>query len=172
MALYSYKGTAPEIASDAMVFDNATVIGNVKVASGAGIWPGATVRADNDLISIGENSNIQEQAVLHVDPGHPLVIEKNVTVGHQAVLHGCYVGEGSLIGIGAVVLNDVKVGKNCLIGAGALVPEGREIPDGSLVIGIGKIARTLSEEEIAGLRSGTDSYAAKARAFAEDIKKL
>ncbi|MFS8974476.1 gamma carbonic anhydrase family protein [Cupriavidus necator] len=172
MPLYSYKGTSPKIAPDAMVFDNAVVIGNVTIESGAGVWPGVTIRADNDFITIGKNSNVQEQAVLHVDPGHPLVIEQNVTVGHQAMLHGCYIGEGSLVGIGAVVLNDVKVGKNCLIGAGALVPEGREIPDGSLVIGIGKIVRTLSAEEIAGLHSGTASYVEKARSFAQDLEKL
>jgi carbonic anhydrase/acetyltransferase-like protein (isoleucine patch superfamily) len=172
MPLYRYKSTVPQIAADAMVFDNAVVIGNVTIESGAGIWPGATIRGDNDSILIGKNSNVQEQAVLHVDPGHPMIIESNVTIGHQAVLHGCHIGEGSLIGIGAVVLNDVKVGKNCLIGAGALVPEGREIPDGSLVIGIGKIARTLSSEEISGLHSGTADYAAKARSFALDIEKL
>lgn len=172
MPLYTYRGTSPKIASDAMVFDNAVLIGNVTIESGASIWPSVTIRADNDLIIIGKDSNVQEQAVLHVDPGHPLIIERNVTVGHQAMLHGCYIGEGSLIGIGAVILNDVKVGKNCLIGAGALIPERRVIPDGSLVIGIGKIARTLSSEEIECLHLGTARYVEKARSFARDLELL
>lgn len=169
MPLYSYKALRPQVAAEAMVFDNAVLIGNVIIDAGVGVWPGATIRADNDVIHIGENSNVQEQAVLHVDPGHPLIIERNVTVGHQAVLHGCHVGEGSLIGIGAVVLNGVKIGKNCLIGAGALIPEGKEIPEGSLVIGIGKVVRTLSQEEIAEIHAGTASYAEKAGRFKQDV---
>ncbi|ARP84655.1 gamma carbonic anhydrase family protein [Bordetella genomosp. 8] len=172
MTLYRYKDKSPAVASDAMIFENAVVIGDVHIARGASIWPGATIRADNDTIIIGENSNVQEQAVLHVDPGHPLDIGTNVTVGHQAVVHGCTIGDGTLIGIGAVVLNGAKIGKNCLVGAGALVPEGREIPDGSLVIGIGKVVRELSADEIANLHAGTAAYAAKSRTFLLDLDRI
>lgn len=172
MVLYQYRNHAPKIAETAMVFENAVLIGDVTLADGVGVWPGATIRADNDAIFVGENSNIQESAVLHVDSGHPMHIGPNVTVGHQAMLHGCTVGEGVLIGIGAVVMNDVRIGKNCLIGAGALIPEGREIPDGSLVVGIGKVVRTLSEDEIAGIRAGTANYAEKARTLPLHLKRI
>lgn len=155
-----------------MVFDNAVVIGDVRLGPGVGIWPGVTIRADNDSITIKENTNIQESAVLHVDPGFPMVLGPNVTVGHQAMLHGCTVEEGALIGIGAVVLNGAKIGKDCLIGAGALVPEGKEIPERSVVIGIGKIVRTLTDEEIAGIHADAAKYADKARNMSSNLKRI
>lgn len=170
MLLYQYKDKSPNIDQSAMVFDNAVVIGDVTLCAGVGVWPGVTIRADNDSITIKENTNIQESAVLHVDPGFPMQLGPNVTVGHQAMLHGCVVGEGTLIGIGAVVLNGAKIGKDCLIGAGALIPEGREIPDRSVVIGIGKIVRTLTDEEADEIRADAAKYAEKARNISLNLK--
>ena len=172
MPLYQYKNSSPQVDSTAMVFDNAVIIGDVKLSSGVGIWPGVTIRADNDSIVIKENTNIQESAVLHVDPGFPMEIGPNVTVGHRAMLHGCTIGEGTLIGIGAVVLNGAKIGKDCLIGAGALIPEGREIPDRSVVIGIGKIVRALADEELAGIYADTARYAEKAKTINANLKRI
>jgi len=138
---------------------NASVIGSVILEENASIWFNAVVRGDNETIRIGANSNIQDGAVLHTDPGAALTIAANVTVGHQATLHGCSIGEGSMIGIKATVLNHSVVGKNCLIGANALITEGKVIPDNSLVIGSpGKIVRNLTDDEIAGLRANSAHY--------------
>ena len=140
---------------DYFVAHNATVIGSVILENDASVWFNCVLRGDNDPITIGEGTNIQDGSVLHTDAGVPLTIGKGVTVGHKVMLHGCVIGENSLIGMGATVLNGAKIGNNCLIGAGALIPEGKEIPDGSLVMGMpGKIVRTLSEEAIEGLLRG------------------
>ena len=148
------------------VADNATLIGNVILEACASVWFGAVLRGDNEPITIGAGSNVQDGVVMHTDPGFPLTLGANVTVGHMAMLHGCTVGENSLVGINAVVLNGARIGRNCLIGAGALVPEGREIPDGSLVIGSpGKVKRELSSEEIAGLARSAEGYVAKAARY-------
>ena len=145
---------------------NATVLGSVLLKNCSSVWFNVVIRGDNDLITIGEGSNIQDGAVLHTDPGFPLTVGDNVTVGHQAMLHGCEVGEGSLIGIGAVVLNGAKIGKGCLIGANALVPEGMEIPDGSLVVGSpAKIKRTLDEAAQQGLLANAHGYVENRRRF-------
>ncbi len=144
---------------DYWVADNATLIGSVVMEHNASVWFNAVVRADNDVITIGENSNVQDGAVLHTDGGIPLNIGKNVTIGHQVMLHGCDIGENSLIGINSVILNNAKIGKNCLIGANSLIPEGREIPDGSLVMGSpGKVIRQLSPEQAEGLKLSALHY--------------
>ncbi|MGB0203839.1 MAG: gamma carbonic anhydrase family protein [Neptuniibacter sp.] len=169
--LYSLAGTKVKLTGDEhFVADNATVIGNVELKNRSSIWFNVVIRGDNDPIIIGEGSNIQDGAVLHTDPGFSLIVGQNVTVGHQAMLHGCEVGDGSLIGIGAVVLNGVKIGKGCLIGANALVPEGMEIPDFSLVVGSpAKIKRTLSEEQVAGLKENAEHYVENMRRFNQGL---
>lgn len=129
MPLYQFETLLPKVAPSCYIFDNAVIIGDVTLEEDVSIWSGVTIRGDNDRIVIGRGSNVQEASVLHVDADNPLIIGPNVTVGHQAVLHGCSIDEGSLIGIGAVILNQAKIGRNCLIGAGAIVPEGRQIPD-------------------------------------------
>jgi carbonic anhydrase/acetyltransferase-like protein (isoleucine patch superfamily) len=139
----------------------------------ASVWFGAVLRGDNEPITVGENSNVQDGAVLHTDAGSPLVIGSNVTIGHQAMLHGCTVGDNSLIGIGAVVLNGARVGRNCLIGAKALIPEGKEIPDGSLVVGApGRVLRPLSEAQIAFLAHSAEHYVQNWKRYAADLKPL
>ena len=149
---------------------NATVIGNVILHDCASVWFNVVIRGDNDPIIIGEGSNIQDGAVLHTDPGFTLKIGQNVTVGHKAMLHGCEVGDGSLIGINAVVLNGAKIGKGCLIGANALVPEGMEIPDYSLVVGSpAKIKRTLNAEQVQGLLQNAQHYVENMRRYKRDL---
>ena len=138
---------------------NASVIGDVVLERDASIWFNAILRADNEPITIGEGSNVQDGAIIHTDPGYACNIGKKVTVGHMAMLHGCSIGDGSLIGIGSVVLNGAKIGKNCIIGAKALVTEGMDVPDGSMVLGIpGKIKKTLTEEEQSVVPLGADHY--------------
>ena len=134
------------VGDEFFVADNATVVGSVRLGRNASVWFNCVVRGDNDLITIGENCNIQDGSVLHTDEGVKLTLERNVSVGHMVMLHGCHIGEGSLIGIKAVILNGARIGRNCLIGANALIPEGKEIPEGSLVVGSpGKVVRKLTE---------------------------
>jgi carbonic anhydrase/acetyltransferase-like protein (isoleucine patch superfamily) len=155
----------------AYVADNATVIGAVTLGQDASVWFNAVVRGDDDDIVIGAHSNVQDGAVLHADPGYRLELGEHVTVGHQATLHGCRVGDGTLVGINAVVLNGAVIGRECLIGANALVPEGKEIPDRSLVVGSPcRILRTLSDEEAAGLRRNADEYVAKGRRYRRGLR--
>jgi len=150
---------------------NAAVIGDVIMQENSSVWFGVTVRADGDRIEIGAGSNIQDGTVLHVDPGFPLKIGANVTVGHNAMLHGCTIGDGTLVGINAVVLNGAKIGKGCLIGANALVTEGMEIPDGSMVLGSpAKIKRQLSEEQQLMLMHNADHYVGNAARFSADLE--
>ena len=138
---------------------NASVIGDVNLERDASIWFNAILRADNEPITIGEGSNVQDGAIIHTDPGYACIIGKKVTVGHMAMLHGCSIGDGSLIGIGSVVLNGAKIGRNCIIGSKALVTEGMEVPDGSMVLGIpGKIKKTLTEEEQSVVPLGAEHY--------------
>lgn len=165
---YRLNDIEPEVpvSGDYFVADNATVIGRVQLAERSSIWFNAVLRGDQELIAIGQGSNIQEACVLHTDPGYPLTVGAGVTVGHQAMLHGCTIGDNSLIGIQAVVLNGARIGQNCLIGAGALIPEGKTIPDNSLVIGApGRVKRELTAEEIAGLGDGAAHYVANYRRF-------
>ncbi|WP_372922326.1 gamma carbonic anhydrase family protein, partial [Roseovarius sp.] len=153
MTIYALDGIAPTIAEDSWIAPDANVIGNVTLEAGGSIWFGCTLRGDNEPIVIGAGSNVQENTVMHTDPGYPLSIGAGCTIGHKAMLHGCTIGENSLIGMGATVLNGAVIGRNCLIGAGALVTEGKEIPDGSLVVGApGKVIRQLDAAAIEGLR--------------------
>ena len=150
---------------------SASVIGNVHLETDASVWFGAVIRGDNEPIRIGRGSNVQDGAVLHTDPGFPLTLGEDVTIGHMAMLHGCTVGDGSLIGIGAVVLNGAQIGKGCLIGAKAFVPEGKEIPDHSMVLGIpGKVVRTLDVDAVARLRRNAESYKRNWRRFRDGLK--
>lgn len=152
------------------VADNARVIGNVLLEENANVWFGAVIRGDNELITIGENCNVQDGAVLHTDPGFPLTLGRNVTIGHMAMLHGCTVGEGSLIGIGSVILNGAKIGRNCLIGAKALVGEGKEIPDNSMVLGApGKVVRTFTDEQAKALLRNARHYVQNGKRFAAEL---
>jgi carbonic anhydrase/acetyltransferase-like protein (isoleucine patch superfamily) len=153
------------------VAESAVVVGSVLLKSNASVWFNAVIRGDNELITIGENSNVQDGSVLHTDPGYPLVIGKDVTIGHKVMLHGCSIGDNSLIGINAVVLNGARIGRNCLIGANALITEGKEIPDGSMVLGSpGKVVRELTPQQIAGLGMSALHYVENARRFRRELK--
>ncbi|CUJ95035.1 gamma carbonic anhydrase family protein [Shimia thalassica] len=173
MPIYQLDGVSPDIAEDSWVAPDANVIGNVRIEEGASVWFGCTIRGDNETIVIGKGSNVQENTVMHTDPGCPLTIGEGCTIGHKAMLHGCTIGENSLIGMGATVLNGAKIGKNCLIGAGALVTEGKVIPDGSLVMGApGKVVRTLDEAAINGLRGSALHYQQNMRRFRAGLVAL
>lgn len=173
MTLYTLDGIAPEIAEDSWIAPDANVIGKIVVEEGASVWFGCTLRGDNEVIHVGAGSNVQENCVLHTDMGYPLTIGAGCTIGHKAMLHGCTIGENSLIGMGATVLNGAKIGKNCLIGANALITEGKEIPDGSLVMGSpGKIVRQLDDEAIEGLRKSAIGYQNNMRRFRDGLKAL
>ena len=157
--LLNYKEFFPQIDETTFVAKNAQVIGKVETKEDSSIWFGAVIRADVNTITIGERSNIQDNAVVHCDDGHPTVIGNDVTVGHGAIIHGAMVGDNTLIGMGSIVLDGARIGKNCIIGAGALVPQGKEIPDNSLVVGSpGKILRSVAEVEIAGLKDSALRY--------------
>ncbi|TRD21815.1 gamma carbonic anhydrase family protein [Palleronia caenipelagi] len=171
--IYALDDFRPQIAEDAWIAPDANIIGNILLAARSSVWFGCTLRGDNELITVGEGSNVQENCVLHTDPGCPLTIGRDCTIGHKAMLHGCTIGDESLIGMGATVLNGAKIGKNCLIGAGALITEGKEIPDGSLVMGApGKIVRQMDEAAIEGLRRSARHYQENAARFAAGLKAL
>ena len=173
MAVYQLDDRTPQIAPSAWVAENAQVMGSVTMGANASVWFGATARGDTETITIGEGSNIQDGSVLHADYGQPLTVGKNVTVGHMVMLHGCTIGDESLIGIGAVVLNGAKIGKNCLVGAGSLVTEGKEFPDGSMVMGTpAKVVRQLTPEQIQGLRESAKHYIENAHRYKAGLKKI
>ncbi len=173
MPIYALDGVEPTLADASWVAPDANVIGNVVLQADASVWFGCTLRGDNETIIIGAGSNVQENTVMHTDPGYPLTIGVNCTIGHKAMLHGCTIGNNSLIGMGATVLNGAKIGKNCLIGAGALITEGKEIPDGSLVMGApGKIVRQLDEAAVKGLTMSAQHYQANAKRFSAGLREL
>jgi len=175
MPLYTLSGKAPSLPADgsAWVAPSADLIGDVVLGEGASVWFQAVARADNTTIAIGRNSNIQEGAMLHSDPGVPLTIGEGVTVGHHAILHGCTIGDNVLIGMGATVMNNAVIPDNCLIGAGALIPEGKTYPPGSLIMGAPAVAkRELTPEQIAGLSKSAEGYVAKSRLFAEQLRPV
>ena len=173
MAVYALDGIAPKMADDAWVADSASVIGNVDMAAGSSVWFGAVVRGDNETIVIGKNSNIQDNSVLHSDPGSPLKIGEGVTVGHRVMIHGCTIGNNTLIGIGATILNNAVIGDNCIIGAHALITEGKVIPDGSMVMGApGKVVKELDPSHIAMLQGGAAVYVKNAQRFKAGLKRL
>jgi carbonic anhydrase/acetyltransferase-like protein (isoleucine patch superfamily) len=156
---------------DYWIAPGAVVIGSVVLENNASVWFGCVLRADNDIITIGENSQLQDGCVLHADPGFPLTLGKNVSVGHMAMLHGCTIGDGTLVGIKAVILNGARIGKNCLIGANSLIAEGKEIPDGSLVMGSpGRVVRQLTDEQIARINRTADNYAKRAKRYQVGLK--
>lgn len=171
--IYELNGKKPNTEHAAFIADNVTLIGDVSLEEDSSIWFSVIIRGDNEPIVIGEQTNVQEQVVMHTDQGFPLTLGQGVTVGHQAMLHGCTVGDYSLIGINATVLNGAKIGKYCLIGANALVPEGMEIPDGSLVVGSpAKIKRELNETQKAMLKFSAQHYVANAKRFRENLKPI
>ncbi len=171
--IYSLGDHKPDLADDVYVADNASVIGNVSMGAGSSVWFNSVVRGDNDSITIGKNCNIQDGSVLHVDPGVPLTMADEVSIGHMVMLHGCNIEHGSLIGIGAVVLNNAQIGAQSLIGAKALITEGKVIPPRSLVMGSpGKVVRELTDEEIAGIANIVSSYANKARLYRDQLRAV
>ena len=173
MALYQLDDLQPAVAASAWVADSAVIIGHVTLGEDSSVWFGVVIRGDTSTIRIGRESNIQDNSVLHADHGMPLVIGEGVTVGHQVMLHGCTVGNNSLIGIGAIVLNGARIGNNCLVGAGALVTEGKAFPDGSMIIGSpAKAVRMLSPEQIEGLKMSAKHYIDNARRYKTGLKKL
>lgn len=173
MAVYQLGEHRPVVPESVWVAESAQVVGRVTLGENVSVWFNAVLRGDSDSLTIGAGSNIQDGSVLHADTGFPLVLAENVTVGHQVMLHGCTVGENSLIGIGAVVLNGARIGKNCLVGAGALVTEGKEFPDGSLIIGSpAKAVRELSPEQIAGLKLSALHYVDNGQRYAAELKKI
>ena len=174
MPQYLLDGIAPEIDPEvAFIAPDAILVGKVQVGADVGIWFGAIARGDNEPIVIGARTNIQEHVVLHTDMGFPLTIGEGCTIGHRAMLHGCTIGDNTLIGMGAIVLNGAQIGRDCLIGAGALVTEGKIIPDGSLVVGSpGKVIRPLDAEAIARLTQSADNYVHNARRFALGLDEV
>ena len=173
MGVYQLGEHIPKIHETAWVAKSAKVIGRVELGAGASVWFGVVIRGDVEDIRIGRNSNIQDNSVLHADSGIPLTIGENVTVGHQVMLHGCTVGDGSLIGIQAVVLNGAKIGRNCIVGAGSIVTEGKSFPDGTLILGApARVVRELSPELIAGMQHGAAHYVENAQRFRSELKRI
>ncbi|EAQ11237.1 carbonic anhydrase/acetyltransferase-like protein (isoleucine patch superfamily) [Maritimibacter alkaliphilus HTCC2654] len=171
--IYELDGIAPTIHEDTWVAPDANLIGDVVLEEGASVWFGCTLRGDNERLTIGKGTNVQENCVFHTDMGFPLSLGENVTIGHKAMLHGCTVGDGSLIGMGATVLNGAKIGKGCLIGAGALVTEGKVIPDGTMVLGSpGKVVRELDEATKQGLIASALHYQDNMRRFRSGLKAI
>ncbi len=175
MALFELDGVKPETPDDGQywVAENATVLGRVRLQAEASIWFNSVLRGDNDLIDIGPRTNIQDGSVLHTDMGCPLTIGANVTVGHMVMLHGCTIGENSLIGIGSTILNRSRIGKNCIIGAHSLIPEGKEIPDNSLVMGSpGKVVKEVKDIHVEMIKKSADIYVANWQRFQTGLKRL
>jgi carbonic anhydrase/acetyltransferase-like protein (isoleucine patch superfamily) len=173
LPIYSLDGVRPDIADNAYVAPSAQIIGNVKMADHSSVWFGAVIRGDNDLIEIGARTNIQDNSVLHTDPGIPLIIGDGVIVGHRVMLHGCKIGENTLIGIGATILNGAVIGKNCIIGAHSLITEGKVIPDGSMVVGSpGRIIKSLTEQHFQMLQINSEVYVANAKRFNQNLIEI
>lgn len=175
MSLQSLDGKSPKLQGKgpAFVADDAQIIGNIVLGEDTGIWFGVVLRGDNEQIDIGDATNVQEHVSMHTDMGYPLTIGQGCTIGHRAMLHGCTIGENSLIGIGAIVLNGAKIGKNSLVGAGALVTENKEFPDNSLIVGApAKAIRVLDEKAVEGLRQSAIHYVENAKRFANGLKPV
>lgn len=171
--IYKLEDMVPDIAGSCFVAESADLIGNVVMHKNSSVWFNCVLRADNESITIGEGSNIQDGSILHVDPGFPIEIGRNVTVGHKAMVHGCSIGDNSLVGINAVVLNGAKVGRNCLIGANALVTENMEIEDGQLVLGSpAKVIKALDEKTIGTLKAGAAHYVENGRMYSDKLRAL
>jgi carbonic anhydrase/acetyltransferase-like protein (isoleucine patch superfamily) len=173
MAIYQLGEDAPQIDPSAWVAESANLIGKVTLGANATVWDGVTIRGDNERITIGPDSNVQEGTVMHTDMGFPMTLGTGVSIGHMAMLHGCSVGDGALVGIQAVVMNGARIGKGCLVGAGALVTEGKEFPDNSLIIGSpAKAVRTLAEADIARLGEIADGYVKRGKLYQAELKKI
>jgi len=175
MAIYELDGAKPEFPGDGeyWVADSATLIGRVRLKREASVWFGAVLRGDNEWIELGERSQIQDNATLHTDPGFPMVIGDNCVIGHNVILHGCTIGDNSLVGMGAIMLNGSKIGTNCLVGAGAVVTEGKVFPDNSLIVGSpARVIRTLDEKAAAMIRGGADIYVKRWKEYAKGLKRI
>lgn len=173
MAIYQLGDDAPQIDPTAWVADSANLIGKVTLGANATVWYGVTIRGDNERITIGPDSNVQEGTVMHTDMGFPMTLGSGVSIGHMAMLHGCTVGDGALIGIQAVIMNGARIGKGCLVGAGALVTEGKEFPDNTLILGSpAKAVRTLAEGDVARLREIADGYVARGKLYRAELEKI
>ncbi len=173
MTIYSLDGVSPELAERSWIAPDASVIGKVRLCDEASVWFGAVLRGDNEPIVVGERSNIQDLALIHTDPGFPVTIGAGCTIGHRAILHGCTIGENSLIGMGATLLNGASVGRNCIVGAGALIAEGKTIADNSLVVGMpGKVIRTLGDDALAILTNAASIYVARWKDYSDKLEAL
>ena len=173
MTLYALAENTPQLHEDTWVAPDANLIGKVVLESGASVWFGTTIRADHEEIRVGAGSNVQENCVFHIDAGYPLCIGAGCTIGHKVMLHGCTIGDNSLIGMGATVLNGARIGNNCLIGAGALITENKVIPDNSLVMGVpGKVVRELDAAAIEGLRNSARHYQKNMRRFKHELRAI
>jgi carbonic anhydrase/acetyltransferase-like protein (isoleucine patch superfamily) len=175
MAIYELDGQVPEFPGDGQYFiaDGATLIGRVRLKKDASVWFGAVLRGDNEWIELGERSQIQDNATLHTDPGFPLTIGSNCVIGHNVILHGCIIGDTSLIGMGAILLNGAKVGRNCLVGAGSVVTEGKTFPDNSLIVGApARVIRTLDEKAADMIRGGAAIYVRRWQQYAKGLKRI
>jgi carbonic anhydrase/acetyltransferase-like protein (isoleucine patch superfamily) len=175
MAAYTFGDLKPQLPAQGTywIAASASVIGNVKMQLGASVWFGAVIRGDNELITIGEGSNVQDGSVLHTDPGAPLTIGSHVTIGHMVMLHGCQIGDNTLIGIGSIIFNRTKIGKNCLIGANTLIAEGKDIPDNSVVMGApGRVIRQTGDAEQAMIRISAEHYVENWKRFERELKPI
>jgi carbonic anhydrase/acetyltransferase-like protein (isoleucine patch superfamily) len=175
MAIFELDGVVPELPADGSFFiaDSAQVIGRVRLKPGASVWFGAVLRGDNELIEIGENSNVQDNCTCHTDRGFPLTVGANCTIGHNVILHGCTVEDGALIGMGSIVMNGARIGRNSVVGAGAIVTEGKVFPENSLILGApARVARTLEPDQIQAMGGGARSYAQNAKRFAKGLRKV
>jgi carbonic anhydrase/acetyltransferase-like protein (isoleucine patch superfamily) len=173
MAIFQLDQLSPVVPESAYVADNATVVGDVRLGENCSVWFGAVLRGDSATITLGDNSNVQDNSVLHADEGVPLMIGADVTIGHQVMLHGCTIGDGTLVGIGAVVLNNARIGRNCLVGAGALVTEGKEFPDGSVIMGSpAKVVREMTPQQITAMRSAGPHYVKNGLRYKAGLSRL
>ncbi|MBI3700118.1 MAG: gamma carbonic anhydrase family protein [Afipia sp.] len=175
MAIYELDGKSPELPADGQYFiaETATVIGNVRLKTNASVWFGSVLRGDNELIEIGEGSNVQDNCTFHTDPGFPLTIGKNCTVGHNVILHGCTIEDGALVGMGAIIMNGAQIGKGCIVGAGAVITEGKTFEDRALVVGApARVIRTLTEEQVKAMTYGAPHYVHNGKRFKAGLKKI
>ena len=175
MAIYELDGQAPEFPGEGQYYvaDSAVLIGRVRLLNEASVWFGAVLRGDNEWIELGHRSQIQDNCTLHTDPGFPMVIGKDCVIGHNVILHGCTIGDNSLVGMGAIMLNGSKVGRNCIVGAGAVVTEGKTFPDNSLIVGApGRVIRALDDKAAEMIRKGADNYVQRAKQYAKGLKRV
>ena len=175
MAIYELDGKSPDLPADGQYFiaETATVIGNVRLRSNASVWFGSVLRGDNELIEIGEGSNVQDNCTFHTDPGFPLTVGKNCTIGHNVILHGCTIEDGALVGMGAIIMNGARIGKGCIVGAGAVITEGKTFEDRALVVGApARVIRTLTEEQVKAMTYGAPHYVHNGKRFKAGLKKI